>query len=127
MKNFKGNLFLAEMGKVDWDCVMSEKDVSVTVWHLTDRINSVLDKMAPIKIFQHRQKYTQWLSDDTKKLMKFWDECLKTATQDQTAESWAAYRKQRNICNRAQKHDKSEWGRTRFKSCENERILDSCE
>ena len=55
------NLNKAIQNRSLWD-VYSSSDVNEASQILTQKINSVLDKMAPVKTFQTRTKYSPWLS-----------------------------------------------------------------
>ena len=70
LKYFNKTEFRREIRKLSWWDIYTSTDVNVAVESLTSKINSVLDKMAPIKIFQNRQNYAPWLSKESKDLIK---------------------------------------------------------
>ena len=66
---------------------------------LSYEITSILDKLAPIKVFQSRQNYAPWLSLSTKNWMKLRDEALDKSNMTRNVEDYAKYKKLRNHVN----------------------------
>ena len=56
-KNFKKAEFKQKLNQINLDEVLECTEVDVAVEMLTDKINSVLDTVAPIKTFQTQSQY----------------------------------------------------------------------
>ena len=69
-KNFSELKFLEEIRKIRWWDVYLSTDIDEAVELFSNKVNVILDKMAPIKTFQTSSKYCPWLSEETTKLIK---------------------------------------------------------
>ena len=58
--------FLSELRKIKWWKIYSCEDVNLAVKMLSEELTTILDKMAPIRVFQVRKNYAPWLSTATK-------------------------------------------------------------
>ena len=106
------------MKKVSWWQVYASTDVNVAVQILTQKINDVLDSMAPIKIFQTRKNYVPWLEKDTRSMMSERDNLLCKAKSTNAREDWNSYRALRNRVTGKLKTDKEDWQKRTLTSCQ---------
>ena len=68
--------------------VYSSTDEDSAVHIFTEKINSILDQMAPIRIFQTRKKYVPWLEKGTKLIMHRGDNLFSKAKATKLKEDW---------------------------------------
>ena len=87
---------------------MSE-DVETAVEIVTNKLTTILDVMAPIKVIQARAKYAPWLSEATKNKIKARNEAQKKASESKTKSDWDEYKKLRNSLNNTLKSEKKSW------------------
>ena len=88
--------FYEEVKKLSWWQVYSSTDVDSAVHIFTEKINIILDQMAPIRIFQTRKKYVPWLEKGTKLMMHRRDNLLSKAKATKLKEDWKSFRQCRN-------------------------------
>ena len=81
-----------------WEEVLQESNPDVSNSILQDKILSILNSEAPMKVVQQRTKYTKWLTDHTKECMRRRDMMRDTAIISNLDTDWAAYRSSRNEC-----------------------------
>ena len=67
-KNFDPQQFRDQLGGSQLEDVLLCTDPNEPAELLTNKINTLLDKMAPVRTIQTHSKYAPWLGDDTKKL-----------------------------------------------------------
>ena len=84
-------------------------NVDQAVQILTERINTLLDKYAPVKNIQVRKKYAPWLSDATKKLMEQRNIAQQVAFLSKDQNRLREYKNLRNRVNNLLKSDKKNW------------------
>ena len=102
-QNSKGRMALQ-----NWEKVFNEQNVDVATYHLETQFLSVLDQLAPLKKFQPRGKRSDWVSNDTKRIMKLRDEARNKAVQSSLQEEWSEYKTLRNLCTKKVKADRNE-------------------
>ena len=107
--------FLAAIRKISWWRIYSCNEINVAVEILTEEITSILDKMAPIKVFQVRTNYAPWLSANTKALMQQRDSAQKKANETNLDDDWRAYKGLRNRINNILKTEKKTWQSEKLK------------
>ena len=71
--------FLSELRKIKCCKIYSCEDVNLAVKMLSEELTIILDRMAPVKVFQVRTNYAPWFSTATKDLMKEQDLAQKKA------------------------------------------------
>ena len=69
-KTFNPDAFLEDISKLYWWDIYQCDNVDTAVHLFTQRFSEVLDKHAPMKIFQFRRNYAPWISLATRDLMK---------------------------------------------------------
>ena len=73
---------------------------------------SILNKHAPLKIFQIRNNYSPWLSVEIKQLMKERDKLRQEATKEGCSDKHKKYKKLRNLINKRLEKEREEYYRT---------------
>ena len=68
-KNFNPNVFLEAIRKEKWWDIYTSEDLDSCFQLFTNKINNILNVMAPIKKIQSRTKYASYISENTKKMM----------------------------------------------------------
>ena len=74
-----------------------------------NKLNNILDLMAPIKIIQVRKKYCPWLSETTKLMIKQRNEAQKQANETKSRSDWNYFKTLRNKVNNRLKYEKINW------------------
>ena len=90
-KEFDENEFKAEIRKVSWFSLYMCEDVNIAAELLANKINTVLDRMAPIRKIQTRNKFAAWISEETKELLEDRRSLQEAAVQSQNEEDWNSY------------------------------------
>ena len=67
------------------------EDVNIAAELLINKINTVLDRMAPIRKIQTRNKFSPWISEETKELLEDRRRLQEAAVQSQNEEDWNSY------------------------------------
>ena len=115
-KNFNPQAFVEAVMKISWLDVYLCDNVDTAVKLVTDKLNKILDEMAPIKIIQVRTHYAPWMSSETKAKAKERDLAQKKAAQTQSVEDWQTYKQLRNTINNNLKIEKKSWQEEKIKS-----------
>ena len=105
-KNFDVSEFLSAVRSISWWRIYSCEDVNCAVRMLSEEITNILDKQAPIKVFQVRTNYAPWLSKSTKDLMSKRDAAQKKAGETNQTDDWKLYKTLRNRINNILKTEK---------------------
>ena len=119
-KHFDEIQFFEEVKNIKWWPLYNSTEVNDAVQIFTENISSVLDKMAPIKIFQTRKNYVPWLEKETKIMMCKRDNLLSKAKSTNSKEDWECYRQCRNKVTIKLKKDKEEWQKITFQNCQHD-------
>ena len=86
---------------------------------LVNKLNKVLDEMAPVKTVQTRKKYAAWLSEETKELQAERNAAQEKATLTDSPEDWRQYRSLRNQVTAGSRSDNKEWEKKQLDDKEN--------
>ena len=81
-------------GKICHEC----SDINILNDMFVEKVGKVLDTMAPLKNYQIRRNYINWLTEEIKLEMKNRDLSRELARRTGEAEHWADYRRRRNKC-----------------------------
>ena len=105
-KNFNQQLYLEDVSAIDFRGVYSCLEVDEAASLLTQKLVDVLDRHAPLIVYQQRKYYTPWLSSQTlenmKKRGKFKEQAKELAKSEgqyaspEQIQLWRKYRKLRN-------------------------------
>ena len=85
---------------------------------MEEQLGKLLDTMAPWKNIQPRRHYRNWITADTKTLMKDRDKERELAGTTKLAEHWNRYKTLRNTCNLKVKQDRVAHFKNRFEKME---------
>ena len=69
------------------------EDVDLAVKIFSEKLTSILDRLAPIRTIQTRRKYVPWLSQETRTLMEQRDQAQTRAARTRSQEDWLNYKK----------------------------------
>ena len=94
------------MSRVSWWDIYVCEDANTASELFTEKVNSILDKHAPVKKIQVRSQFAPWLSEETKACIAARDQAYKTALSDRSDKSWSEYKIIRNKVNRQVKQEK---------------------
>ena len=108
-KNFKKEQFLEYLDQINLKEILDCTEVDKAVEILTNKLNIILDELAPIKTFQTRVNYAPWLSDETKLLKKQREEAQEKASRTNNLEDWRLFRAIRNQVTARSRLDKKKW------------------
>ena len=114
-KNFDCDTFLNEISKLIWWDVYMCEDLDTAVQLFTEKFTGVLDKLAPMKIFQSRVKYAPWLSTETKKLIDQRNVAQSKAAFSNDEVDWQVYRRLRNKVTSKLRIEKLNWQKDKMK------------
>ena len=97
-KNFDAGLFLQDIFNSELNKKVTETDNIDDAARLFQEIfTQVLDKHAPVKMFQTRKNYVPYLSEDMKRLLKERDVLKEEATKTGDKVLFEEYKKKRNL------------------------------
>ena len=86
---------------------------------LVNKLNSVLEDMAPVKTIQTRKKYAPWLTEESKNLQEARNKAQEKATMTDLPEDWRQFRALRNQVTARTRADNKEWQRKQLDDKEN--------
>ena len=124
-KNFNEKEFKCEVKKINWTELFEQTDTNLANNIFVENISKILDKMAPFKKIQLRNKITPWVSNTTIEQMKARDTARNLAVISSQQEDWKIYRKLRNKCTADVKKDKTEYLQKQFMEYEKENDVKS--
>ena len=84
-----------------------------------NKLTKVLDEMVPVKTIQTRNKYTPWLSEETKSLQAERNPAQEKASLSDTPEDWRLYKSLRNQVTAKSRTDQNEWEKKKLDDKEN--------
>ena len=90
-------------GKVYW----RKKNLNLANNIFEEKVKSVLEKMAPMKISQIKNKNKKWITKSTRDEMKARDSARIRAKNSQLTADWNCYKSLRNRCSKLAKTDKN--------------------
>ena len=92
-KNFNPQLFIDAVSNTSWLDVYLCDDLDIAVNMVTNKLNLILDEMAPEKMIQVRTHYAPWMSKETKEKIRERNLAQKKASETQIMEDWEYYKK----------------------------------
>ena len=119
-KNFSELKFLEEIRKLRWWDVYLSTDIDEAVELFSNKVNVILDKMAPIKTFQTSSKYCPWLSEETTKLIKQRNNAQQAFSENKSRDNHENFKKLRNKVTRSLRNDKYKWQKNKLETCNND-------
>ena len=124
-KNFDVNNFKQEVNLINWTDFYQLDDLNLANDYFSTEISKILNRMAPIRKIQIRNRTTPWVTNHTKEIMKERDTIRNKASETNTKDDWSKYRKLRNLCSSEVKKDKNKFLENQFKNFEKENDLKS--
>ena len=119
-KNFDLKTCTDKFRNTDWSDILEIMNVDVATSTLEERILTILDEAAPIKLVQMRTNYNNYISDSTKVTMTRRDITRDIAIMSGSHDDWQSYRKLRNLCTSLQRRDKSNYLKNIYESIDKE-------
>jgi hypothetical protein len=116
-KNFDEGAFLREVRNTSMMNVYMCGDASEAARLLSVNLNSVLDRMAPVRRIQVRHNFAPWVTPACKERMAARDSAQKKASESRSDADWTDYRRIRNSVTRMVSKAKLQWGRIKMQSC----------
>ena len=117
-KHFSATEFLKDINELaqngGFDRVINNNNSDEASALFSGIFGSVLNKHAPLKVFQVRNNYVPWISEDTKKMQDARDDLKKEATEENCTEKYDAYKRLRNKITKTLEKDESEYYKTKF-------------
>ena len=109
-KHFDPLQFIDALRRVSWWPVYSECfNCENAAAYFTEKLNEILNEMAPIRTFQIRTKYIPWMSQETKDMIEERNKVQKEASSSNKTEDWVKFKRLRNRIISRLRVEKSEW------------------
>ena len=90
--------YTARIANIDWGDFLEIQDIDKLNSIFEEKLLSVLDELAPIKVHQKKKLFRNWISDEVKEQMKNRDNLRQTAKMTGNQDDWNKYKSQRNKC-----------------------------
>ena len=119
-KNFDEAVFLEKIKSSSFWDIYQTSDVNDAVQLLTQKINCILDDMAPVKTIQTSSKYCPWLTEATKTLIGERNKAQIIVSENKTNENFSRYKTLRNKVTSSLRNDKTQWQKQKLASCNND-------
>ena len=119
-KNFDPTQFLKAVRNISWWEIYSCEDVDSAVQLFTNKLNNILNVMAPIKRIQVRTKYAPWISSNTKEKIQTRNQAQQAASETGQKEDWIKYKSIRNTVNNVLKKEKEIWQKEKINQYSND-------
>ena len=113
-KNFDPAIFCRAIQELSWWDIYESEDPNEAAYLLTNKINTILDRLAPVKTFQIRSKYAPWLSEATKDLIKKRNQAQKVAAESKNIDDWHQYKNLRNSTKSRMRNEKKFWEKSKL-------------
>ena len=117
-KNFKAEDFLNDVSEHvangSFDRILHNQDINEASAIFSGMFGTILNKHAPLKVFQVRNNYVPWISPETKKMIEVRDELQKEALEENCAVKYQAYKRLRNKINSRLPTDEINHYKTKF-------------
>ena len=79
-----------------WLDIYISEDVNEASELVTKKLTNILNNLAPLKTFQVRKNYCDWMSPESKTLIKKRNEAQRYTFLTQRDEDWNSYKRLRN-------------------------------
>ena len=122
-RNFDVNKYRSDIDNIEWKPFYESEDLDYINNFFVTNVLKILDLAAPLKLFQKRKNYRNWLSDEVKSSMEIRDSLREKARVTGCQEDWVIYRQARNQCIKKLKECKKDYFETLFKKVENEKTM----
>ena len=106
-KNFNTERFSRSIGEIDWTEYYTLTDINLINDMFCSKVLEILDREAPLKVFQPRKGYKVWVTEETKLKMTDRDKARDIAIETQDPHRWQTYRAKRNECTKMNNKDRN--------------------
>ena len=117
-KNFSTTNFLNDVNEHvtnhSFDKVLNNLNIDEASALFSGIFGSILNKHAPLKVFQVRNNYSPWLPEETKQMTKARDDLKKEAVEEDCNEKFEAYKRLRNRISAKLETDEVEYFKNKF-------------
>ena len=117
-KNFIAAEFLKDVNKHvldgSFNNVIFNQNINEASAIISGLFGSILNRHAPLKVFQVRNNYIPWLSDETKRMINACDELHDEAINENCTEKFEAYKRLRNRINSRLEQDETNHFKSKF-------------
>ena len=113
-KNFVPQLFKDKIGTLDWSEFYTCQNIDILNAIFVEKVGTILGEMAPMKSFQTRKSYSNWMDSDILEKMKARDNLRDTAKDTNSNEDWCAFKKARNNCTKILREKKTQFFKNNF-------------
>ena len=117
-KNFSVPDFLHDVNEVvqngGFEKVLNNDNIEEASAIFSGIFGSILNKHAPLKVFQVRNNYVPWVSKETKKMQDARDALKKEAAEENCNEKFEAYKRLRNKISSKLEKDEVEYYKNKF-------------
>ena len=120
-KNFDLDQYKRDLASIDWTEFDNTEDLDVLNDIFEKNLLKVLETAAPLKTFQRRRNFRNWVSPEMKQHMENNDQLRRNARISGRQEDWEAFRKARNSCVKKLKKCKEDYHNKLFKKMEGEK------
>ena len=125
-KNFRDDEFQEELSKIDWNSSFKDRSVNDQVKFLPDKINDILNVMAPIRKLtkrENRLKLNPWITSGILKSMRDRDKIYKQFTKETDVAKknnfFVLYKKKRNLITTLLRRSKANYYASYFEEHKN--------
>ena len=108
-KEFDAGDFMEKLKDSKLDEILSYTDVNEAAGLLDHKLNTILDKLEPIKTVQTRSHYVPWLGDATKNIQNRRNAAQAKAAESAKPEDWCLYKSLRNQAVAMSRADERKW------------------
>ena len=108
-KHFDPETFREKIRQIDWSDFYNCENIDLLNDFFVEKVNSVLDTIAPMKNCQWRKKHCNWVNDELIQKIKERDQAREVARETDLHLDWIEYRRLQNDCTKAQKKRKNEF------------------
>ena len=119
-KNFDESIFLQQIRNTSWWDIYQSTDANEAVDIFTNKVNIILDKMAPVKTFQTSSKYCPWLTEQTKTKIRERNQAQEILSENKNQENYDKFKKLRNEVTKSLRNDKFRWQKQKLENCNND-------
>ena len=100
MKNFNLSRYRGKIENIDWKDLYESKNINIVNDIFVHKVGTILDEEAPLKNFQFRKNYINWLSPELKLQMELRDRIREQARTSGDRAQWLEYKRERNKCSK---------------------------
>ena len=117
-RNFDKTIFLTKIREANMLDIYLCQDPNKASELLTQKLNSILNVLAPVKKIQIRKNYAPWITEECKVNMDSRDHAQKKAIDSGATTDWSNYKRIRNDVTKQVKQAKVVWQRNKMETSE---------